>query len=485
MAQPARYSEQARKIYPPAVQRSGSLRSDFHAITGEETTRDQITNDVHRDRAAFGSSHMKISRTTSRLNRTTFLWIADWLAVLVAVSLPWSTSATQIFGVAWLFSLLPALVPAMIRRELASAAGGLPVLLWCLALIGTMWSDVSWSDRLQGLDSFHRLLVIPALLAQFRQSENGHRVLFGFVISSVLLLITSFILVLIPYLPWHGKVWGIPVHDDVLQGSIFLICAFALLGVARAAFSQRRWRAAVTSSAIAGLFLLNFAFVQISRTAVPVVLVLFCLLGWRIYRWRGIVFGLIGAIVLGGAFWFASSTVRERAVSSMREITNYRATNESTPLGQHIAYLKEGLAIIASAPIIGHGTGSMSAQFRKVTSGKSGVSGEATDNPHNQTFTVAIQLGFVGATLLWFMWIAHLLLFRGEGIIAWIGTVVVVENVVSSVFHSHLFDFGNGWLYIFGVGVLGGMILREHDAGQGQQKREVITLTSDSVGQLS
>jgi O-antigen ligase len=63
------------------------------------------------------------------------------------------------------------------------------------------------------------------------------------------------------------------------------------------------------------------------------------------------------------------------------------------------------------------------------------------------------------------MWIAHFLLFRGAspaaGPASWIGPVVVVENVVSSVAHSHLFDFTNGWLYVFGVGVLGGMALRE------------------------
>jgi hypothetical protein len=59
------------------------------------------------------------------------------------------------------------------------------------------------------------------------------------------------------------------------------------------------------------------------------------------------------------------------------------------------------------------------------------------------------------------MWIAHIQLFRGEGIVAWLGTVVVVENIVSSTVHSHLSDFANGWLYVFGVGVLGGMVLRQ------------------------
>jgi hypothetical protein len=59
------------------------------------------------------------------------------------------------------------------------------------------------------------------------------------------------------------------------------------------------------------------------------------------------------------------------------------------------------------------------------------------------------------------MWIAHYFLFRAAGFTAWIGAIVVVENVVSSLTSSHLFDFMHGWLYVFGVGVVGGMMLRD------------------------
>ena len=133
----------------------------------------------------------------------------------------------------------------------------------------------------------------------------------------------------------------------------------------------------------------------------------------------------------------------------------------------HTAFFKESLEIMSSAPIFGHGTGTIVAQFRKVTAGNSGADAVVADNPHNQTFAVAIQIGAVGALVLWAMWIAHFLLFRSRGLhsglAAWIGPVVVVENIVSSTAHSHLFDFTNGWLYVFGVGVLGGMALRERD----------------------
>jgi hypothetical protein len=37
---------------------------------------------------------------------------------------------------------------------------------------------------------------------------------------------------------------------------------------------------------------------------------------------------------------------------------------------------------------------------------------------------------------------------------------------VSSLFLSHIFDFTTGWIYVFGVGVLGGMVLRGERSAQ-------------------
>jgi len=70
--------------------------------------------------------------------------------------------------------------------------------------------------------------------------------------------------------------------------------------------------------------------------------------------------------------------------------------------------------------------------------------------------TIGVQLGMLGIGLLWFMWAAHFLLFKGHGLVALIGTVLVVQNCVGSVFNSLLFDFTSAWIYIVGIGVAGG-----------------------------
>jgi O-antigen ligase len=38
--------------------------------------------------------------------------------------------------------------------------------------------------------------------------------------------------------------------------------------------------------------------------------------------------------------------------------------------------------------------------------------------------------------------------------------VIVVQNFISSLLNSHLFDFHEGWVYVLGVGVAGGMVAR-------------------------
>jgi O-antigen ligase len=408
---------------------------------------------------------MTASSTTARFDHAFFANLADYLVVGVAVALPWSTTATSICIVGWLIVLLPTLDAATVKRELLSPAGGLPVLLCCLGAVGMLWADVDWAARFGGLDGFIRLLVIPLLLAQFRRSVHGGNVIYGFLIASAALLVTSYLLVLTPGLPWRGKdVVGVPVHDDIFQGSEFLICGFGALGYAVIEGGRHKWRDGALFGLVGALFLANFGFAEFSRVVLVVTPVLAALLGWRWRRWKGLLgMCLIGA-VLWPVAWVASPMVRWRTETSLTEAQEYFATNKGTPIGEHIAFLKESLDIVAAAPIIGHGTGSITKEFREIAIGKTGASAEATVNPHNQTFAVAIQLGIVGMIALWAMWIAHLLLFRGGGIVAWLGTVVVVENIISSTVHSHLFDFNNGWLYVFGVGVLGGAILRQRDA---------------------
>ncbi len=142
-----------------------------------------------------------------------------------------------------------------------------------------------------------------------------------------------------------------------------------------------------------------------------------------------------------------------------------RTEQVPTSFGERFTYWKYALKFIADAPLVGHGTGSSKGLFEQAAHEPDWARGiRVFPNPHNQTLNVAIQWGVLGVVVLYAMWLVHLLMFRGAGFANWIGLLVVVQNVLTSVFNSHIFDFHEGWMYVLGVGIAGGMVLKSKAA---------------------
>lgn len=401
--------------------------------------------------------------------RAKLVRISDGLMVAVAVSLPWSTSATSILLVLWLLALFPTLEWLDVRRELITPAGGLPVLLFLLAVLGMTWADVPPLERWKGLDGFFKLLVIPLLMVQFRRSDNGTRVFFGFLIACVALLIASWIVVIWPDIPKGSRDPGVVVKAYILQSAEFMMCAAGLLYMAGEAARDGRWARVTALLVLALAFLHDIFFIVSSKTTLVVIPVLILIYGVRQFGWKGFFGAAAAGIAIAAALWTASPYLRDRVTSVFSQTEEFASQNKLSSTGQRIVYWTKSLRFIESAPLAGHGTGSITEMFRRAAIGQSGLWAEVPNNPHNQTFAVAIQLGLIGATALWAMWVSHLLLFRGAGLAAWLGLVVVVQNAVGSLFNSFLFDFTEGWLYIVGVGVAAGMVLRQFDAAHARK----------------
>jgi O-antigen ligase len=386
---------------------------------------------------------------------------SDWLAILTAVSLPWSRFTTGLLAILWFITVAPTIDPAELRRELARPACLIPVLLVGFAVLGMAWSKAPWSEQLHGLGRFAKLLAIPVLMIQFRRSARGEWVFLGFLASCVVMLLLAFIVGAYPHLAWSETAIGLPVKNAIIQSQEFVFCAFALLGFAVAAAARGRYRQAGGLAALAALFLVCVLFVAVSRTALATLPVLVLVFAFRFFDWRGVLGAIVAGLVVGAIAFGISPYLRERATGPVFEIEEARTGDTITSSGERLEYWRKSLGFIAERPLLGHGTGAIRPLFDAATAGETGVRGLSTVNPHNQTLAVAIQLGLFGAGVLWAMWLSHAWFFRGPGVAAWIGLVLVSQNVVSSLFNSHLFDFFEGWLYVIGVGVAGGVLLRE------------------------
>jgi O-antigen ligase len=414
----------------------------------------------------------------------------DLLTVLIAILLPWSTSGVAIAVVLWIVALIPTIGWRALLRSLARPISALPIALFALALAGTLWSDATWGARLYAVGPTAKLLMLPLLFYHFERSPRGNWVFVAFLASCTLLLAVSLAVAFNPDLTLkpEAQARGIFVKNYIDQSQEFALCAVALAYPIMILLRTNRLRLAALLGAIALGFVANMMFVVVSRTALatlPILLALFALL---YLQCRTVMIALCVAAALAAVVWNASPTLRATASKFVSDYQHTRIQNNPSGLGSRLEFWQKSLDFFAEAPAIGHGTGSTRGLFEQAAIGETGVQAEIVANPHNQTLNVAVQWGVIGIVVLYAMWLLHLLLFRGEGWLSWIGLLVVVQNVLGSLFNSHLFDFVEGWMYVVGVGVAGGMTLtaRQSQPGSAPSPRlscwQAVRSTAGTVG---
>jgi O-antigen ligase len=295
----------------------------------------------------------------------------------------------------------------------------------------------------------------------------------GYLASCSALLVASWADLLLPMLLWQpiqtGRFQGVVVKDYIAQDMEFVVCAFLFAALAMRAWrDQLRWRAGAMAF-LAVIFVANVLYNGSSRTALLIVAALLALFAWRIPRRNERTWIVLAVLAAGMVAWPLTSQLRTNVATMWNEIQSFKPEAASTRAGERIIFWQKSIDFISTAPILGHGTGSITDQFRRSAKGLTGMAGVASANPHNQTFAVAIQLGLVGTAVLFAMWMTHLLMFHGPRLAAWVGLVVVTQNVIGSLVNSHLFDFTHGWSYVVGVGVAGGIVL-----ANGRQSAETL-----------
>ena len=395
----------------------------------------------------------------------TWATAVDVLAVLLALSLPWSTSLVGIFGVVIVFAMMPFLDVEAFLRSLRRPISALPIVFFLLALVGTLWSDAAWGARVYAVGPTAKLLVLPFLFYHFERSQRGQWVFVAFLVSCTLLMVMSWIVAFKPGLALKviddGVSRGIFVKNYIDQSQEFTLCAVALAYPTVMSLRAKRIWPALLLAALGLSFVVNMAFVIVSRTALVTMPIMAAVFGLLHLRLRTNLLILAAAIVVAAAAWFASPQLETTLTRFSTDYQQYKDTGRATSIGERLEYWRKSLQFFVDAPFAGHGTGSTRGLFEKAATGPNGLAASAVvGNPHNQTLNVAVQWGVVGIAVLYAMWTLHLLLFRGEDLANWIGLLVVVQNIFTSLFNSHIFDFHEGWMYVLGVGVAGGMVLK-------------------------
>ncbi|MBR2657631.1 MAG: O-antigen ligase family protein, partial [Loktanella sp.] len=343
----------------------------------------------------------------------------------------------------------------------------LPVLLFALAVIGTLWStDIPWAARLQGINPVAKLIAIPILIRHFEKSGRGLWVALAFLASCTAVMLTSWLMFVdhrIVFDPTRS--FGVPVKNYIAQSQEFAFCAFVAFGAAVYLLRAQLKTSAALLVVLGIGFLANMAFVASSRTVLVCIPVLFVIFAAKHFSTRGFLLLMAAVIVASAIAWTSSPYLRMRVAMIGSEYQSYHETNAVTSVGERLEFWRKSIKFVEEAPLAGHGTGSTKTLFTQDAVGQTGASAQIIGNPHNQTLNVAVQWGLIGVFVLYAMWFVHLKMFTGGGLAAWVGLIAVVENFVSSLLNSHLFDFHEGWIYVLAVGVAGGMVMRVQTRG--------------------
>jgi O-antigen ligase len=429
-----------------------------------------------------------MTETADKRNQTSWLstiWSArhdpaarifniDLIAIFIAIFLPWTTTGVSIMVVLWIASLAFAAEPRALLRSLKRPISILPIAFFGLVLVGTLWSEGTFDDKLQQLSHVSKLLVLPLFIYHFQRSPRGLWVFVAFLVSCLVLALISCITALDPDLSAklyfsrgsYVPVSGIFVKSYIDQGQEFSLCAVALAYPIVASWRQGRTSRALMLATVALALVVNMMFVVISRTALvtmPLMLFVFLLLHLRL---RIAIATLVGLALLTAGAWYGSPHLRETVGKFFIDYRETFLKNNESGMGSRLIYWEKALSFFVDAPVIGHGTGSTRQLFERAGVGETGARAKIVSDPHNQTLNVAIQWGTLGVFVLFAMWLVHLRLFSGEGLVSWIGLLVVVQNILTSVLNSHLFDFIEGWIYVIGVGIAGGMVLAQSNDPQ-------------------
>ena len=307
---------------------------------------------------------------------------ADIAAVLLALTLPWSTSAVGILSAVFSIVILPTLDVTRFLHSLKRPISALPIAIFLVAAVGVLWSDAPWSELNKSLSSSIKFLVLPLLLYHFERSTRGTWVFIAFLASCALLMVVSWVVLAHPSFTLtrvDPPVPGIFVKNYIDQSQEFALCAVTLgFPAVRFLRERKRWQA-VGLVALAVSFVASMAFVVVSRTAIvtmPIMLAIFAMmhLTWRI----NLAFFSM-AILLAVLAWLASPQLQTSIERFASDYRIYMERNEATSIGLRLEFYRKSLRFFSEAPVVGHGTGSNSQAVRGGRDRTRGVGAGASD----------------------------------------------------------------------------------------------------------
>ena len=414
--------------------------------------------------------------TSTRSNHDKLAEARQYAAIATAFTLPFSTSGQAIAISVFTILALITLDRDRLAATMRSAVGWTPVALFALIAAGVFWSIAPLPAAAKWILPYGKLLLIPLVMATAFTKRQALHIGYGFLASCTVLLALSWGSILWPTGPWSWfKFPNIPVKDNAVQSECFALCAFALaLGAVRLRqFNENRRALQMTGLAI--LFFANIFLIYVSKTGMLVAGSLLVLFLFHVGGWRRMAIVVVPAIAIV-AIGLSLSKPAQQRIAEITTDVNSLAGGETVSTASRLDFWGKATGFVRAAPVFGHGTGSIKPLYQALEAAKPSPYGEAVPDPHNQFLHIVLQVGLVGGILLLLMWAVHVKIFLGNSYASVLGLAVVLQNIIGSLFNSHLSQVTQGMLYCCAVGLIASVV-RRHTATSATTARDNASLT--------
>lgn len=381
------------------------------------------------------------------------LTLCRYLAIIAAIAAPASTAVTSIACAAMLVTwLVSGQVWQTLKISASQPAGKMLLLFFAWLIIGCLYADTAWANKLTTLSSWKKLLYTFVLLGFFYQPEWKKRFVDYYLAAMTLAAVIAIPLWLLDISVTAGKEAGIFMSNHSSQSLAFVVAALCCIFLLKQPLGSQKKRILI---GILILFLLNVFFISPSRSgylALPVAAVFAFV---NLYGYKKIPHILAATVVALVLVISTSSTLQQRIKLGLEEKTNYQTSKEVTSIGVRVIFAQNTWELIKQKPLQGYGTSSFKSVYSSHVAGKyqDWRNGSASD-PHNQYLFVWLENGLIG--LLLFLAYIYTAIKQGgkQQPYGAIAASVLVAIATSSLFNSNFKTFPEGHLLAFFVGGL-------------------------------
>lgn len=365
---------------------------------------------------------------------------AGFLALAMAAAIPLSVTVTTVISILLAITCILSFDRQMFVSVLKNPVTITILIFLAINIIACSYSIAGSREIAQALRKYYRLLYFPLLLPLF-VTERWRNA------AVVLFLIAVFISVVAAMLA------QIVVFKDSIFTSLFV--SFSIFILAHYSIDYKKYRSIAIPVAI---FFTYYLFVMnIGRAGQFIFVMLFILFALQRlqYSFKKISIATVLLLALIVVSVLVPSSFMARQTIAVREVQQYINSHDETAvphessLGTRLILARNSLVLIKLKPILGWGTGSFAAAYKKFAP-EAQIKDVKRVNPHNQYLLTWIELGLPGLISLLSVFIALAVVFyRSRQLTGYLGLGLVATFAMGCLMNSWLLDFTTVFFFVY------------------------------------